>query len=163
MTTTSSAPKTWADGETLTFTDFNAQIRDYLLALCGPGNTYTPTLSQGSATDIGKTVTYSKYWRAYKDVRWQFNLAVNTNGGGSGDIELTIPVTAATGSGLVIGQGTYYNQDGTNYPVLIRLASTTKIEFVRADTTTDSAVGTSPAIECSDGDYIKGSVRYEAA
>lgn len=163
MTTTSSAPKTWSDGETLTFTDFNAQIRDYFLALCGPGNTYTPTISQGSATDIGKTVTYSKYWRAYKDVRWQFNLAVNTNGGGSGDIELTIPVTAATGSGLPVGVGTYYNQDGTNYPVTIRLASTTKIEFLRQDIATDSAVGTSPAIECSDGDYIKGTVRYEAA
>lgn len=156
-------PETFVDGVPLYAAQLNA-IRDFMSAVAGAWNSYTPTISQGSATDIGKTVTYAKYTRVGKRVEVQLKLAVTVNGGGSGAIRVTLPVTAAT-SGLTIGSGMYLNQDGTLTPAVVRSATTTTIELVRTDAagTSTSAVGAAPALECSNGDVIMAEFAYESA
>lgn len=161
MATYTGTPHTWTVGEQIT-ADLLNDIRDFMLALSGAWTSWTPTVSQGTATSIAKTVTYAKYVRVGRFVVCQWNLAITENGGGSGAIRISLPVTAAT-SALEGCSGTYYNQDGSKYKGVLRLASTTTVEYVRADTTTDDAIGTSPAIECSSGDYAKGLLVYEAA
>lgn len=159
-----STPETFVDGLPLYAAQLNA-IRDFMSAVAGAWNSYTPTISQGSATDIGKTVTYAKYTRVGKRVEVQLKLAVTVNSGAGGSaIRISLPVTAAT-SGLIVGSGTFLNQDGTLTPLVVRTATTTTIELVRTEATgtSTSALGAAPSLECGIGDYIAACLVYEAA
>ena len=127
-------------------------------------SSYTPTVAQGTNTDVSKTVTYSKYTRNGAAVSFTASLALAAAGDDSNAVTITLPTEAVT-SGLVVGQGYYWDASGNRYPSLVYLDSTTTAVLLRSDTATSTqtvAVGVDPNIATASGDIISFSCVYEA-
>jgi hypothetical protein len=131
----------------------------------GAGATWSPTLTQGGATGYAGSGRYTRTGN-YVDA-W---LTINPNSGSpaaNNAITLSLPVTAAVGSFLDIGQGHLGDASGSlNYPFFVALASSTTIQLI--DTTAPTIVllgqtGASFAAALAIGDTIVLSCRYEAA
>lgn len=154
-------PKDWTVGEFIVEADLDA-ISAFMTAASDTLDPYTVTITQGGNA-VTKTGT-SEYRRLKYHAEGFVDVSITSNSGGTGAIRISAPVTAS-GTGRMVGDGTYLNQDGTSYPVLVRMATTTTFELVRSDApgTSTSAVGSDPAIECSTGDQIHINFDYETA
>lgn len=126
--------------------------------------THTPTIAQGASSDITKTTTYSKYQQIGKTVFWNFRLAITGAGSAGSAVTVTLPVTAAQTS-QPIGIGDFYDASGPNsYVCRLVVNLSTNMVFSPADTAVANRnVGTDPNVAMANGDYLQGSVVYEAA
>jgi hypothetical protein len=124
---------------------------------------HTPTLAQGTATDIAKTVDYSEYIQLGKTVIWNFRISATAAGDDLNAITLTLPVTAADADG-VQGQGSYWDPGTTSRTdgALVG-ASTTTVAIASNSSSETNRVGVTPNIAVASGGVFQGSVIYEAA
>lgn len=129
--------------------------------------TYTPTLSQGAASDIAKTTNYSKYNEVGGHVFVQARLTPSGAGVAGSGIAVSLPTTAAAGAvGNVVGSG-YYNDGGTQYQAVVYLATSTTVMLLSthgtASASTDDPIGVNPNIAVAASDVINVSFSFEAA
>jgi hypothetical protein len=137
----------------------SSDVNTYLSHEGGAWTSYTPTLSQGASTNIGKTVTYSNYARAGRMITWNFKLDITGSGTSGQAVILTLPVTSvATHS--VTGVGAYLDTGAGWYPGTIIGVSTTTIALI-ADPA--GSFGAAPVMTVANTDTYQGSVTYEAA
>ena len=108
-----------------TSTDLVDQAGTTVVAL-GAWSTWTPTLAQGTSTNISKTVQWAKYIRLGRTVF--FLVRVDPTGAGQAGlpITLTLPVTASLSSGA-IGSGFYYDASTSSWAGTVQLTGTTTI------------------------------------
>ena len=154
------AQKTFVDGDVLTASDLNT----YCGGEGGAWTTYTPTVAQGASTDISKTVTYSKYARYGRTIHFVYTLAMTASGSSGSIITISLPVTAASASG-VVGTGNY--NDAGSITACTLIGSTTSVVFM-VDTDPagfggDSGGSYPQTLTVGSGDILKGSITYEAA
>jgi hypothetical protein len=137
----------------------------------GAWTAYTPTVAQGTATDITKTVNLAKWMRVGRLIKVRLILALSGAGGSSTTLTVSLPVDCAThtaGSQYEpIGQGVIVDTSGpTQYPVIVLLlpsSSVSTCRFVRTDSTVNNYFGIDPALTVASGDIIHAGFEYEAA
>lgn len=164
VTCTSATRPTGVEGRRIYETDTDLEYchdgTNWILVGGNAGWTsYTPTWTQ-SAT-ITKTVNYSEYQRGpRRTITWNFLLSATSAGTAANAIVLTLPVTAASASGVVGASG--FLDTGTQYYTgIVYGASTTTLGlYTHAGT---AAFGVNPAVTVASGDIWYGSVTYEAA
>lgn len=159
-----STPKTWVAGETLLAADLNDQLRDALTALSS-WNSYTPTLAQGSASDIAYTNNFCRYLRLGSTVVANGYIQA-TAAGDAGDITLTLPVTPAYGSSVFISYGSGAVRDNSgaaDYGATVVSDGSSAMAWRRVDTDPGGLIGTSPAFAVASGDVFTWNIVYEAA
>lgn len=165
MTTYTGTPKTWSAFAKVPASEMNAELRDPLTALSGAWNGWTPTLSQGTAANISKTVSYAKYIQVGKLVIGSVLLTVTGSGDSGNEIRITLPVAPAyTGSQFfVLGSGLFRNAT-TEYPgMLVYSGSGSLVALRRADQNSSGEIGADPAVLCNSGDLFTASFHYEGA
>lgn len=158
-------PATWTALQEVQDSDMNAEIRDPFLALSGAWNPWTPTLSQGGASDISKTVSEGGYIRFGKLVIASCALSVTGSGSSGNEIRITLPVTPAyTGSQFhTLGVGIFRNAT-TEYPgILVYAGSGALAALRRADANSSGEIGTDPSILCNSGDFLSVTAIYQGA
>lgn len=124
--------------------------------------TFTPTIAQGTATNISKTVTYSKYVRVGKMLWWQFRLDVTGAGTFSNAVTLTMPVNPVFTSVNNIGVGTINDASGPTMYNGSWIVISNLMYFV-GDWSSANTWGTVPNIALASSDTISGNVVYEVA
>jgi collagen type VII alpha len=152
----------------------------------GPANgawsTSTPTIAQGTQTNIAKTVNYSSYDQIGKTVHWQAVVTLSGAGQGNGEISLTVPVAEKATTTLIVGAceiklaGAVDNHKyrvtsggdtaaNTTIKGMVKLIGGSGIvKFKRADDATATThIGANPAGNLASGDTITLSATYEAA
>ncbi len=146
--------------------DLHASTKKYVddaIVASGAFTSYTPTLAQGTATNISKTVNYSRFVRVGDRVRWTFYLTSLGAGVAGSSLTLTLPVSASAPVPLVIGNGEYHDVGGLRYPFAVVLASGGTINIRRTDTNPSGNIGSDPSIAVAASDVIAGTVEYEVA
>lgn len=157
-------PKTWSALAKVLASEMNAEVRDPITA-AATRDSWTPTLSQGTASDISKTVSYAKYTQVGKNVRGNMLLTVTGTGVDGDEIRFTLPVAPAyTGSQFfVLGAGMFRNGT-TEYPgVLVYAGSGSLAALRRSDQNSAGEIGADPSILCNSGDLMSVYFDYEAA
>lgn len=127
---------------------------------------YTPTVAQGGASNISKTVHYAKYEQVGKTVRVQVYVVITGGGSADNPITVTLPVAAAASGAvtwLTIGNGYVWNNSGPlSHGTHAILNTTTTVAFF----TTISLIGTTASgfgEALANNDAISFTVQYEAA
>ena len=124
----------------------------------------TPTSHTGqidqSTSNIGKTVTYSTYWRLGRTIIWSFKYTMTAGGSAGTAITLTVPVTASDTLGMN-GAG-MLTTSTQRYDCAIVGNSTTTIKLIN-DQSGNSFLGATPSVALASGNVIDGLVIYEAA
>lgn len=137
------------------------------IAYLGAWDTYTPTLAQGSSTNITKTIHRASYRQLGLEVTLHLDLAATAAGQVGTAITITLPVTAATpGVGMIHGQtGCYIKIAGTQYSgtVVIEAGALTQLKFIRTDVSVTNYMGIDPSAALASGDSIGLSFSYLAA
>lgn len=147
-------------GETVTAALMNTHVRDNLLAVGQAWTSYTPTVAQGTSTDITKTVAYARYIVAGKLVMCNVALAMTGAGGSSVKVTVSLPVTAAA-AGMYVGSGMVVDASVASYNVVCE--TDTGAATVKFHSSSLADVGASPAFTVASGDYINFSIVYEAS
>lgn len=120
---------------------------------------YTPILSQGTSTNISKTVVYAKYAKLGKIVHANVRLQSTGTGQAGQAVIVSLPVTAAS-SGIPAGNGGIFDATVNNYTGWIFLASTTTAGLV-SHNNSDNLVGANPNFAVASGDFINFTFMYE--
>jgi hypothetical protein len=110
--------------------------------------TYTPTVtaSGGTLTTVSASSAYTKIGRT---IHWNFTITITTNGTGSGNLRITLPVAA---TGVACGAGREITSTGHSF--LVQLDSVnSRADLFKYD---NSYIG-------GDGRVYYGSLTYEAA
>lgn len=156
------AQKTSWTGAALTQSDINT----YLMGEGGAWTSWTPAVVQSGS--VTTTNTRSRYGRWGRLIVLTTQLAVTSSGTGTNVVTISLPVTAATSSGIQIGAGAIIDTSaGTEYRGVPYLASTTTLAL-RATATDGGAVGLGATgstftAGLASGDSIEVSMIYEAA
>lgn len=127
-----------------------------------------PVIRQPGIIAASSGVT-GRYFIVNKLVFYRFSWSTLSGSGTANNrIELDLPVTAASNSMRVIGQG-YYNDFGgspTNFRVAIVQVSTTRAAFLSETTTSlTTYVGQTngPGFTIEASDFLSGTIVYQAA
>ena len=148
------AQKTFVDGDVLTASDINT----YLSGEGGAWTSWTPTVTQSGSVTV--TNTRSRYARYGRMIVAEFDLQATASGSAGSGVLVSLPVTAASVSS-VNGVGSILD-GGTGYYVGVWQAfSTTTVQLIAHAQT--GAVGGTPSFALASGDFIRGTVTYEAA
>jgi hypothetical protein len=103
---------------------------------------YNPTISQGSATNISKTMAYAGYITLGKLVICSANISLTGTGQANNAIKATLPVPKTIGVYHEIGYGSYFAAAGAKYELLVSDdASTSVVRFQYAHRTDDLNLG----------------------
>lgn len=122
----------------------------------------TPAIDQGASTNIAKTVAYAKYARFGRLIVFSFSIQANAAGTAGSVATVALPVTAASTSG-VWGAGTILDlSTGTTHPGTWQGNSTTSASLAVADSAL-SGWGVAPNLALANGDFLNGTIIYEAA
>lgn len=126
-----------------------------------------PVIRQPGIITARSTVV-GRYFIVNKLVFYSFNWATSNDGTANTRIELDLPVTAASNSMRVIGQGTYgdFGASPSNFTVAIVQYSTTRAAFLSETTTsltTYLGQTNGPGLTLGNNDSITGFMVYEAA
>jgi hypothetical protein len=106
--------------------------------------TYVPTFVQGGAAQAFQTPTEARYTEMGDFVVVRLQLEAAGTGVAGSPIQVSLPVTADTSSGD-IGIGTVFDESAVaSYRAVCKLASTTRFQFLRADTTAITPIGQDP-------------------
>lgn len=127
---------------------------------------FTPVLRQSNVITAGNR--NGAYFQVNKLVICSFLFGAGGPGTGSNRIELDLPVTAASSSVEVIGQGFYFDAGAADPIILFRIVqfSTTRAAFLTdSGTSMTSYLGLAngPAITVANTDALLGTFIYEAA
>lgn len=123
---------------------------------------YTPTVTQSGNVTV--TVTYSKYARIQKIVFGSVYLTVTGTGTANNAVTVSLPITALTSGGQMVGGGFIFDASLTNlYTVQAQIASTTTISFYSDQTGTGAVWGIVPNVGLAVNDQIRTTFFYEAA
>lgn len=123
---------------------------------------YTPVISQPGA--LTKTVTYAKYKSYGKTVEVQVFLTITGAGTSANTITVSLPVTAATSTALIIGAAEVNDSGVARYPCHTVINSTTTVKFIRVDISSPSGwAGVDPAFALGNTDTVAFTAIYEAA
>lgn len=149
---------TFVDGVSLKFSEANDFFNRASILL--------PVLTQGVNVTYANDRTLD-YYQVNKLVYGYFTLFPTSSGTLNSRIEVDLPVTAASSSMRVIGEGYIYDLSAVLYRVfrVVRL-STTKMAFLTdsaTSATTYLGEANGPNIRLASGDILQGSFRYEAA
>jgi hypothetical protein len=155
------AQKTSWNGAALTETDINT----YLMGEGGAWTTWTPTITQGGGVTC--TVTRASQARYGRTIVATAFLTVTGAGTAGSLVTLSLPVTAAYGTG-VIGSGAISDLSAARtYPGLASLESTTSFSFLGTSTVSvDIRLGIATSaftVALANTDQISFTVTYEAA
>jgi hypothetical protein len=127
---------------------------------------YTPTLTQG--VTVTKTVQYAKYTIVNKIVFVSVALAITGAGTPNSVINISLPVTAATGGGSFgapIGAGGFFDLSAlAQYSGTVGQNGTTSMwMFADIASAGGSLFGQFPAVTCANGDSVFFNAIYQAA
>jgi hypothetical protein len=153
------AQKTFVDGDVLPASDINT----YLMGEGGAWTSFTPQVDQGASTNIAKTVNYSNYARYGRTIHFAFGLAMTAAGTAGSQVTITLPVTAASTSGLAGSARVFDTSTNSYYSCTIMGPSTTTIAFQFDTSGTAARWGLAPNLALASGDTIVGQITYEAA
>jgi hypothetical protein len=125
---------------------------------------YTPTLTVG--VNVTNTVQYAKYTQVNKLVFVSVSLSCTSAGTAANVINITLPITAATGGGSFgapIGAGGFYDASTTvQYNGTVVQNGTTAMSMF-ANGTGGSLFGQFPSITVASGDIVFFNAIYQAA
>lgn len=121
---------------------------------------FTPTTTQGVA--ITQSVNYSKYLQIQKLVIYSFNILLQSAGTAGAGVTLALPITAASLQRNLSASQFYDASAATTYINVSYQVSATSIGFINS-ASGGSAFGAAPAVTVANGDYIFGTIIYEAA
>lgn len=127
-----------------------------------------PVIRQPGVIAAATTVS-GRYFIVNKLVFYSFSWSTSSGSGTANNrIELDLPVTAASNSMRVIGQGIYQDVGGSpiNFRVAIVQVSTTRAAFLSATTTSlTTYVGQTngPGFTIGANDALSGTIVYQAA
>lgn len=121
---------------------------------------FTPVVTQGAT--ITTSINYCKYARIQKIVIYSFNILLTSAGTAGNGIQITLPIAAATNSRPSTGASFYDASAGTSYLNVFYFATSTTAQFINAASGA-TTFGAAPAVTVANGDYIFGTVTYEAA
>lgn len=139
---------------------------------------WTPTLGQGATSNIAKTVDYARYVRIGRTIFANFYLTVTGTGTAAASVHISLPVALNATQGAVpamIGGGltVFDSSANTYYMGLVDNAATTTDAYAKPLTSIGlgsqylgigSNAGTALfAAALANGDYVTGSLFYEAA
>jgi hypothetical protein len=127
---------------------------------------YTPTLAQGGATNIGKTLTYAKSLKIGRMVMVQVIIDVTGTGDANNAVTCTLPYARARGGFDEIGHGSYFVGVGVKFPLLVSMNNaTTVVRFQYTHLTADQNLGAAGPFTSavSSGQTLSFSCFYEAA
>lgn len=130
-------------------------------ATSGAFSSYTPTLTQGVA--VAKTVTYAKYFQIGTLVVALGTLSVTGAGTAGAAINIGLPVTAASATGVVGLYGAYSGGLVKTYVGALTGAGTSAVNLQNNDQTPGSYHGVAPAHTLQSGDVVFFLAVYEAA
>lgn len=143
----------------------SSDVNTYLNHTGGAWVSWTPVVTQGGSTPTISN-TRSRRWRAGRLIVVEFNLAITSAGSAGNEVEMTIPITAAS-STFAVGIGEFYDLSGTaKYPVQIYLADTTHVDFrlMTAGAAADNRLGKLTYTGAlANGDLLGGTFMYESA
>lgn len=131
--------------------------------------TYTPTLSQGTAANISKTVVTADFIQIGKLVLVWVRLAATGSGTGTGAITVSLPVTSTGYTAMTMGGGIVNLAAATGATKLkcsVQFNTTTTVQFRRLDDATTTAnIGNTggPTGLLASGDVVQFFAMYEAA
>lgn len=148
---------TFNDGFTLTAAEAND---------IGVWTEVTPVIRQPGSIAISVGSSVMSYSKNNKLVYVQAKIAVNAAGTANTRIEVDMPITAATGSLQVIGDGWFSDASVDQYLLRVIQYSTTRFAFFTADATSETMYlgltgGPGPALAANDLLYFRAV--YEAA
>lgn len=84
-------PRTWANGEFVTETLLNEEIRDPLTAIQAPWTSWTPTVSQGGVRT--STTTYARFHRVGKTISGAIHVVVTEVGSAGSLVSVAAPIS----------------------------------------------------------------------
>ena len=154
-------PKSWGVEEELTSANFNAEIRDPLLALTGADTAYTPTIGGFTTGNGTATGAYSRVGkRIYFYARLTFG---STSAAASAVITMTLPVTSNGVAGFFVGE--FYDASAsTYYRAGTRQGSTTTVAlYVQGTNGVMSAPSTTSPFTWTTSDTVSVWGVYTAA
>jgi hypothetical protein len=121
---------------------------------------FTPTISQGTSTDITNTIHYSKFCLNGRLATWKF-YCVFTDAGQSGGyaVKSTLPIDAIFIDVDIVGHGNFWDLDVAGYFIQANLASSTQIVFVCENKF--YALGTDPNFAIAYYDLMAFKIEYQ--
>jgi hypothetical protein len=155
------AQKTWVTGEAIVASDINL----YLTGEGGAWTTWTPTITQGGG--VACTVTRASYARYGRTIVAMAFLTVTGTGTAGNIVTLSLPVTAAHGSGVIGSAALSDLSAARTYPGIASLESTTTFSLLGTSTVSaDIRLGIATSaftVALANTDQISFTVTYEAA
>jgi hypothetical protein len=133
----------------------DSQLNTGLLAW----TSYTPTLSQGTSTNISKTIVYAKYARLGKIVHANIRMIAAGTGQATAPVFVSLPITAAS-SAVPVGTVDFFDGNVTNYVGFAYAGSTTTVGLVTHNNG-ENYLGTNPSLGVAVNDIINLSICYE--
>jgi len=125
--------------------------------------TWTPTVTQGTTT-FGTTIFYARYARIQKIIVAVYGLQIASGTGQVGtSVAVSLPITLASTQNQALGSVWLYDASAnTAYAGVPTVQTSTSVLFI-GDWSTGSSWGTSPGIQFTTSDQIRGTFLYEAA
>lgn len=128
--------------------------------------TWVPVINQSANPTF--TTARATYCKRFREVHYDFDLAVTSAGTAGTDISVTLPFTApAAMVGGVIGQGWIYDASADDvFSFHLTVTSTTNCklqQFTVGPTLAITYIGNGVTLTLASGDVIRGSATYEAA
>jgi hypothetical protein len=124
---------------------------------------YTPTVRNSGQSAVTITNTSSRYSRVGREIRATVRVAVTSVSGGTGDIEITLPVSALDVQDLQIGTATFLDASvgpNTEYFGAAHVGdSGTSVHIIAHNTVAGAPFTTALGV----GDILTMNVTYEAA
>ena len=161
------APRTWVVGEVVAAATMNTEIRDQFNSMFAAWTTYTPSwTSTGTAPVLSNGTVTGRYMKIGRSVLCFINLTFGSSTTyGSGNYNLSLPVTAASSGVSMVGTAHYLGTARWVGEIVISSAASTCSAFFPAgsgDTRTNFMTATLPETLASGGQLRLGFI-YEAA
>jgi hypothetical protein len=153
------AQKTSWNAAALTESDINT----YLTGEGGSWTSWTPLITQSG--NVSRTATRAVYGRWGRLIVFQAYMSVTGTGSAGFTISVSLPVTAASGLAIPIGDGFLFDaSSGNYYGFHTRIATTTTVDLQGDGIGADLALGGATfTAALASGDVISISGIYEAA
>lgn len=155
--------KTFIAGDVLTASDTNT----FLSHTGDAWDAWTPTrtgLTLGNGTEV------SNYWRSGRLVVWRYSLVFGSTTSITGNVTLTLPVSASTNGGLVganMAPALLVDTGTADYVGLVRIQGTTTAQVIimTSSGTYPSFIALSSTVPhtWANTDIIRFTISYEAA
>jgi hypothetical protein len=125
--------------------------------------TWTPSVTQGTTT-FGVTVNYARYFRLQKFVVAFFGVTIASGTGQAAtSVAITTPITLSAIGSQVNGTAWIYDASAATPYLAGPFPASTSAMYLLGDWSGGSSWGSSPNIQMTTSDQIRGFMIYEAA